>query len=225
MKTNDIVSHIHPQRARADVSSSRGSTNRTRSSSRYHGRRRYEKQLTRIKLLGGTAGVVALILLVLAKFEIDSLEAQNRHLAIKARKQEVQLEHTNTHLKKLHEDMKVLVEDRIPNLHRLEFDKTILLDQKYVRNIIFTLTGVGTDKQYEYRMVLHNDSLNIVNPLVNVFLFDEVGIQLGMTKNSKIDTRSRVEYVDLRPGEIRSHSSKVPLDRNEKPYYFLVTVE
>jgi len=225
MKNNDNVSHIHSAPAAADVSNSRDSPNRNRSSSRYHRRRSYDKQLTRIKLLGGAAGVVVLILLVLAKFEIDGLEAQNRHLAIKARKQEVQLEHTQTHLKKLHEDIKVLVEDRIPNLHRLEFDKTIHLDQKHVRNIIFTLTGVGTDKQYEYRMVLHNDSLNIVNPLVNVFLFDEVGIQLGTTKNSKIDTRSRVEYGDLRPRETRSYSSKVPLDRNEKPYYFLVTIE
>ncbi len=148
-----------------------------------------------------------------------------KHLSIKARKHEVQLEYSEAQLKKLHQDVNVLVEGRIPNLHRLEFDKTIPLDQQHVRNIIFTLTGVGTDKQYEYRIVMHNDSLNIAHPLANVFLFDEVGIQLGMTRNSEFDTRSRVEYVNLRPREIRSYSSKVPLDRNEIPFYFLVTVE
>ena len=227
MKTNDIVSQIHPERASAEIQNTSGSPPRHRSpsSSRPYRSRRHEKHLRRIKILGGSLGVTLLILMVLAKFEIEALETKNSHLTIKARKQEALLEHANQQLDELRQNVHMLVDGRIPNLYRLEFDKTIPVEQQYMRNINFTLTGVEPNKHYEYRMVMHNASMNVVTLLVNVFLFDELGIQVGSTRNAKSDTLPGVEYVDLQPGEIRSYSSKVPLDRSKKPHYFLVTIE
>lgn len=187
--------------------------------------RRCEKKLLRMKLLLGVAGVAFLIAMVLAKFDIEELESANQQLGINATKQGDELTRTKTRLEKLESEVAEFVSGRIPYLHRIEFDKTIPVDQNYVRNVIFTLTGVGDDKKYEYRIVMHNDSMNIVHPFINVFLFDELGIQVGATKITKADATTKTEYTDLKQGETRSYSAMVPLERNETPYYFLLTYE
>ncbi len=78
MKSNDIVSHIHHRQAAADIPNPGSPPKRWPSSSRSHRTRRYETQLRYFKLLSGAAGVTALIMLVLAKFAIEGLEAQNQ---------------------------------------------------------------------------------------------------------------------------------------------------
>ncbi len=225
MNTNETVSHIYAGSSEPDIPNPGSFTTHRTPPPRFRGSRRYETRLRYFKLLGSAAGVTALVLLVIAKFAIEGLESENQILAVKTRKQAIQLEESQVQLKKLRQDIGVLVEGRIPDLHRLEFDKTISLDREYVRDIIFTLTGVGAEKKYEYRVVLHNDSLNTAYPLVNVFIFDKLGIQLGMTGNSRSDAFPTTELITLQPGEIRSYSSTVPLDRNETPVYFLVTTD
>ena len=225
MSTNETVSHIHPQNSASDITISRSSATRRQHASRLRASRRYGTQSRYMKLLGSAAGIAALILLVLAKFSIDGLESENQTLSVKARKQAIQLEESAARIRKLQQDVSVLVDKRIPDLHRLQFDKTIALNQQYVRDVIFTLTGIGSNKEYEYRVVLSNDSLNVAHPFVKVFLFDRLGIQLGMTRTSKYNAISEIDFITLQPGEIRSHSSKVPIDRNETPYYFLIITD
>ena len=225
MSTNETVTHIHPRSSSSDTPDPGASAARQLHAPRFRSRRRYGTQSRYFQLLGSAAGVAALILLVLAKFSIDGLESENQALAVKARKQAMQLEESAAQIEKLNQDISILVKERIPNLHRLEFDKPIALNQQYVRDVIFTLTGIGSNKEYEYRVVLSNDSLNIAHPFVKVFLFDRLGIQLGMTRTSKYNAISEINFISLQPGEIRSYSSKVPLDRNETPYYFLIMTE
>ena len=225
MNSNETVPHIHPRSSSVDNLNSGSSATRRPGPPRFPRRRRHEIQSRYIKLLVVFAGVTALILLVLAKFTIEGLESENQALTIKFRKQAIQIDQSEARIKTLRQDIRVLVQERIPNLHPLAFDETITLNQQYLRDIIFTLTGVGSAKEYEYRVVLQNDSLETVHTFVKVFLFDRLGIQLGMTRNSKYSTLSEADFITLQPGEIRSYSSKVPVDRNETPHYFLVTTE
>ena len=107
----------------------------------------------------------------------------------------------------------------------LEFDSTINIDHSYFRNIGFTLTGTSDNKNYEYRIVLHNDSLNVIAPAVTVFLFDDRGIQVGSTVLSKIDSTSKVEFNNLQPNETRSYTGRIGLNIHSEPKYFLVDVQ
>ena len=225
MSTNKTVSHIHPRSSSSDIPNSGGSAARRLHAPRIRASRRFGTQSPYYKLLGSAAGLAALILLVLAKFSIDGLESENHALSVKARKHAIRLAESAAQVEKLHQEIRILVNERIPNLHRLQFDKTIALDQEYVRDVIFTLTGIGSNKEYEYRVVLSNDSLNVAHPFVKVFLFDRLGIQLGMTRSSKYNAISEIDFITLQPGEIRSYSSTVPLDRNETPYYFLIMTD
>jgi len=128
-------------------------------------------------------------------------------------------------VKTLQEELAALVQGRIPNLTPLEFDVTVPSDQTYFRNISFTLTGTRSDRKYEYRVVLHNDSSALIRPDVTIFLFDALGVQVGMTKLSKEDATSELEHNSLKPGETRSYSSRITLDREAKPDYFLINVK
>ena len=121
--------------------------------------------------------------------------------------------------------MAELVQGRIPNLMPLEFDVTVPSDQAYLKNISFTLTGTASDKQYEYRAVLHNDRLADIQPDVSILLFDALGIQVGKAKLSKNHTTSNAQQDDLKPGETRAYSSRISLDREAEPSYFLIEVK
>ncbi len=118
-----------------------------------------------------------------------------------------------------------LVVGQIPGLALLEYDKTLQIDREYLRNIGFTLTGTAYSKNYEYRAVLHNNSMNIVRPLVTVYLFDERGIQIGQARLSRENATSRVDSENLQPDETRSYTGRVELNLESEPKYFLVTLD
>ena len=128
-------------------------------------------------------------------------------------------------VKTLQEELATLIQGRIPNLMPLEFDVTVPSDQAYLKNISFTLTGTASDRQYEYRAVLHNDRLADIQPDVSILLFDAMGIQVGMAKLSNDHATSQVEHNDLKPGETRAYSSGISLDREAEPNYFLIEVK
>lgn len=128
-------------------------------------------------------------------------------------------------VERLEAEKEILVRGVIPGLRLLEFDSTISIDDQYVRNIGFTLTGTNQSKNYEYRIVLHNDSLNVVAPAVTVFLFDDRGIQVGTTVLSKIDATSKVEFNTLQPNETRSYTGRIGLNIQSDPKYFMVHVK
>tara|TARA_R110002110_G_scaffold205066_7_gene417295 strand:- start:453770 stop:454474 length:705 start_codon:yes stop_codon:yes gene_type:complete len=124
----------------------------------------------------------------------------------------------------LRSDVAALVEQRIPNLTPLDFDVTVRTEQDYLKNISFTQTGTRTQKRYEYRAVLRNDNENDVRPSINILLFDGLGIQVGKATLSREHATSDADKVSLKPGEVRAYSSRVDLDRDATPEYFLVEV-
>jgi len=128
-------------------------------------------------------------------------------------------------IERLKTEKEILVKGVIPGLRLLEFDSTINIDDQYFRNIGFTLTGTSHSKNYEYRIVLHNDSLNVVTPAVTVFLFDDRGIQVGSTVLSKMDATSKAEFNVLQPNETRSYTGRIALNIQSEPRYFLVDVK
>ncbi len=146
----------------------------------------------------------------------EQIEA-NRQLEAEKRQLEQQIS-------QLEQERAELVEKRIPHLRPLQFDVTIPIDKEYFRNINFTLTGTDHNRHYEYRAVIHNDGSASVEPDVTLFLFDELGIEVGKTRLSGKDTKAGTEAPTLQPGETRSYSSEIRLQRQADPKYFLIDV-
>lgn len=128
-------------------------------------------------------------------------------------------------LERLRAENETLVKGLLPGLRLLEYDTIVTLDDQYVRNVRFTLTGTSYAKNYEYRFVLHNDSLNVIAPSVTLFLFDNRGIQVGTTVLSKNDSTAKVDFSNLQPNETRSYTGTVELNIQSEPKYFLVEVQ
>ena len=120
--------------------------------------------------------------------------------------------------------MDTLVQNRIPGLLPLKYDEAISVDDKYIRNIIFTLVKNGKKRNYEYRLVMHNDTLSVIRPVVEILLFNDIGIQIGVTQVENTDASTETERSVLDPGEVRSYTSSIDLIRDEEPSYFLLEV-
>ncbi len=201
-------------------------TNRSQSINSHRSSSR--KKIKQLKVINGILIgliVVIMIFMILNAAKSTHRASINNQLSIKLNKQENILEQANQKIATMEEDLKTLVTGRIPNLRPLEFDESITIDHEYLHNIIFTLTGIGKNKSYEYRVVVKNDALNAVQPSVKIFLFDELGIQAGITTLSKEDATSEVEFEALQPGETRAFSSVIPLARDADPKYFLITLK
>jgi len=118
----------------------------------------------------------------------------------------------------------MMVQDRIPGLLPLIYDEAITVDAGYIRNIIFTLVKNGKQRSYEYRLVMHNDTLSIISPAVEILLFNDTGIQIGVTQVEYRDASTKTERIALDPGEVRSYTSSIDLIRDEEPTYFLLAI-
>jgi hypothetical protein len=125
-------------------------------------------------------------------------------------------------LETLRSERDALVQGRIPHLLPLRFDEAIPIDTGYIRNVIFTLVKNGSNTVYEYRLVLSNDSLSIVSPKVEIFLFNELGIQIGNALVEPGDATTHIKRATLEPGEVRSYSAGIDMLREGKPVYFLI---
>ncbi len=116
----------------------------------------------------------------------------------------------------------LLVKGRIPELLPVEYDVAIDINEENIRNIIFTLARNGSNKIYEYRIVLSNETLAIIHPKVEILVFNDVGMQIGMAQISTSDATSGSGRPSLDPGEVRSYTGVIQLTRSEEPRYFLL---
>jgi hypothetical protein len=106
----------------------------------------------------------------------------------------------------------------------LTSDETITTDNNYIRNIIFTLVKNGTKETYEYRLVMHNDTLSVIHPMVEILLFNDIGIQIGLAQVEHTNASTGTGRSSLDPGEVRSYTATINLIRDEEPHYFLLAV-
>ncbi len=180
---------------------------------------------TLIKAVAIVGGVVIGLVIMVMSIGLSSLSADNARLVTDNNRKARQLDQLQAQLNQVTQERDVLVRGRIPGLNSLKYDQAITLNEAYVRNVIFTLTRNGDSVTHEFRMVLHNDSLSVVNPQVKLVLFDSVGIQIGMISLHKSASTTQTDRNLLDPGEVRSYSGVIPVNGHEPPQYFLVLAD
>ena len=218
------------QGSRVDVSSTavvegdqpaKGRSRRVR-----HSRSRYqsETRLRRYRFLLVGLAILFTLTYIFTWFHIAGKSTELLQSTVQLRKMDATLKNVSAELETIRSERDALVQGRIPNLLPLTYDEAIPIGEEYVRNVIFTLVKSGKNKIYEYRLVLHNDSLGIVRPKVEIFLFNDIGIQIGVAQVTSSDATTDVDRVELDPGEVRSYSSTIDMIRDEEPNYFLLTL-
>jgi len=157
-------------------------------------------------------------------FYVARRSAESEQALLALRVQEKTLDTLNSELDTLKDQRDALVQGRIPGLLPLTYDETISTDDEAVRNIIFTQVKNHTKRTYEYRLVMHNNTLSPIHPMVEIMLFNEVGIQVGLARVEHANASTGTGSPALEPGEVRSYTASIDLIRNETPRYFLLNV-
>lgn len=172
-----------------------------------------------VAFVGGSAGLMY----------IQKLSRENDQLFFTARKQQKELTESEVVIKELMSERDSLVEGRIPGLKEIAYDETFEVDAGYVRNIIFTLTRAKGKNTYEYKLVLANQTLDVIKPRVYVRFYDELGTQVGGADIGATPSTDSYnpEPIDpdqdvLKPDEIRSYSDKLDVVEGAVPRYFTV---
>jgi len=217
-----IVSVPHSEKSGSTSSRPKRQRRESMPRARSSRRRTTELRYTRIGLV---VAVFALIILsISSKFSVQRLESEHDSLTIQVRKQERELKETHAALDLARAELKEMLEGRLPNLQQLNFDQATTIDDRYVKNVIFSLTGKGESRVYEYRLVMHNETLAMLAPNAEILLFDEVGVQVGSAAVTSEVATTRSNEKMLEPGEIRSYSAVIHMSRDSDPRYFVVKV-
>ena len=204
--------------------SSNNSASRSRRSRRSRSSYRCEAKIRRYKYLLAGISIIFLLIYVFTWFHIARKSTEHEQTLLELRKQEVTLKAVTSELETVRNEMDSLVQDKIPGLLPLKYDEAINIDNKYIRNIIFTLVINGKKRNYEYRLVMQNDTLSVIHPVVEILLFDDTGIQIGVAQVEYRDASTVAEHSALDPGEVRSYTSSIDLNRDKEPRYFLLAV-
>ncbi len=122
-------------------------------------------------------------------------------------------------IQQLQDERRQLVEGRIPGLQALECDRALEVPDRYVRNVIFTLTGLDT-RVYEYRAVLENPGNVTVKLRVMILFFDALGVQIG---SAEVSWDRSADL--LGAGEVRAWSGSADLLAGRQPEFFMVVSE
>ena len=209
------VSSIEPAKRREHTPS------RRRSRSSY----RYATMVRRYQLLLAGISILFLIILIFSWLQTARESSEYHQAILDLRKQEVLAKNLASELETVKNERDILVQERIPGLIPLTYDEAINIDNEYVRNIIFTLAKTGKKNIYEYRLVLHNNTLSIIRPKARIILFSDIGIQIGMAQIEQTDASTETDArAALDPGEVRSYTAAIDLTRDEEPSYFLLDI-
>ncbi len=196
-----------------------------RSRRRSRGNYRSEKKIRLLKIVLGSCLIAYFLTVAFTWMSMARTGNEMEEQTMQLRKQGKTIAETKAELQEVTTERDALVADRIPGLIPLDYDAAIAIDDQYIRNIIFTLVSNGRERHYEYRMVMHNNTLSIIKPKVEILLFDDVGIQVGRAVVEKSNATTEVDRADLDPGEVRSYSSSIDLFRIEEPRYFLLSIK
>ena len=200
----------------------------TARSSRHRHRRRHSQRgrtLQLISLLLVLTLMVVFIGWINTWVNLNASEGENFELATELRHKTEELTRLSAREQELTANLEAMVQERLPGLREFSFDATLPIDDAYVRNVSFTQTGVSADKNYEYKLVLENNTPDTLTPNVRILLFDETGIQCGSTKITAKAAVSNTEIEFLEPGEIRAYTAAISTNRANPPHYFQVYLE
>ncbi|MCB1762491.1 MAG: hypothetical protein KDI27_05055 [Gammaproteobacteria bacterium] len=220
---------LQRQTAPDDNWSTEGGTSQTR---RYSSRGRHSRSAKKIFkqriiiLLLSIALIVAVFGWIFASLNLASVKEEYLKYQAENQRELADQKAYENEIALLRSDNEQLLKGIIPGLQPLEFDANIAIEDQYLRNIGFTLTGIGDEKNYEYRVVLQNNGYNVVTPAVKLILFNDRGIQVGSRRLAKTDATTETEFRNLQPNETRSYTGNIELNvPSAEPRYFLVIVE
>jgi hypothetical protein len=178
-----------------------------------------------LSLLLGIIAVAAIMAWAVVLAKLDLAETRAHELDAELNRASRDLADLRAQLDERERDLVALVENRVPGMQALEYNKLLDIHQGYVLNISFAEAGVGETKQLEYHAMLRNDSTSIVEPKVTVYLFDEYGLEVGAATLEKDDATQDYALAELRPGETRSYHEPIAIKRGAAPAYYMVHVE
>jgi hypothetical protein len=216
---------VHPDNTGTTLQSTPGKpSSGHRRSRRSRSSYRCEAKIRHYKYLLAGISIFFLLVYVFTWFHMARKSTEHQQTMLEFRKQEVALKAVTSELDTIRSEMAVLVQNRIPGLLPIKFDEVITVDASHIRNIIFTLVKNGKKRNYEYHLVMQNDTLSIIHPVVEILLFDETGIQIGVTQVETRHASTATRRSTLDPGEVRSYTSSLNLNRGKEPSYFLLAV-
>jgi hypothetical protein len=157
---------------------------------------------------------LALRLSMLEKENLDLEKLEKSHLQ--------ELETVRPELEKLRSDVDALVNARLPNLIYIKYDNIIPIDNGYIKNVVFSISGTKDNRQLEFKIVLENLLSYSVYPRFDVVFFDKTGIQIGLLKIG--GTKSNGDKEILEGGETRSFSNALSIENGVIPDYFMIRV-
>lgn len=187
----------------------------------YGGRHRSSRTKLIVALSLGLVVETGLLVAIFAR--MGYAEKENADLVQLEKRQSDELRTLRPAVQRLREEVTALAQNRLPDLQPLEFDRVISLDKFYVKNIVFSMAGKGDDKHYEYKVVTHNNTLNLIHPQIDILFFDRVGIQVGIARiGVQKDGTPTLDMLDR--GETRSFSAAIELNDKVQPEYFRLRV-
>lgn len=113
-------------------------------------------------------------------------------------------------------ELALLVAGRIPGLLPLALDAVIPIGDDYVRNASFTRVEEAGIPGYEYKLLLQNGSDVMVQPQLDLVIFDRVGVEIGRAQIGGSDPDEK----PLFPGASRSYSGALALSPGTQPAWF-----
>lgn len=171
-------------------------------------------------LVASLSGLLALAVLVLVVTSITlggrvtSLANANRALSEELFKHEQELKLLRPRVEASERELQMIMEGRLPNLHSLVPDQVIPVQERYLKNIVFTVVNRGAERIHEYKLVMENTDHQRIQPSFRVMVFDRMGVQVG------VDEVVLAEGLGV--GESRSHASTLDVFMNNQPSYFAI---
>lgn len=161
----------------------------------------------------GVAVLALIVESVLTGTRITNLSRENNMLRGELVEVKSQLAKALPELKQTRSELEDMIKDRMPHLRPIEPDKVVNINDGYVKNILFSVLKTNSSKKYEYKLVMENKTGLSLHPQVQIFVFDDHGVQIGMAEIN--------ERLELLPGESRSQSAAIRFFIDAEPRFFL----
>jgi len=157
-------------------------------------------------------------------FQVQRLRGDAEHFATEIAQRDNELAKAREKITQMSNDMRALLSNRIPGITELVNSRQVEINDKYFKNITFVQSGVGDSQAIEFSAVLENQTPDPVLPQVDIVLFDELGLQTGASRLDKSQTITPATMSELQPGETRTYSGSITLQRKTPSKYFVVDV-
>lgn len=115
-------------------------------------------------------------------------------------------------------EVDALVSERIPGLLAFRVDEPLAVDTPNVREFSFKSAN-SFGSVHEAKLVMENDGDALINPTLDVVLFDEVGVEIARAEIVNGDRDA------LRADEIRTFFAKLDTPEGRVPRYFRLSAD